>query len=91
MKNIILCVYNTTPPPLFYHEDLIKISRIMHDEIRYVYFHFLKASIEYMTFDTVRQEPLIDLLKAIDVESHDVQLLSNLYWKQKAAVRLVNG
>ena len=32
-------------------------------------------------------EPLIDLLKAIDVDSHDVQLLANLYWKQKAAVR----
>ena len=39
------------------------------------------------SFDTVRHEPLIDLLKAIDVDSHDVQLLANLYRKQKAAVR----
>ena len=38
-------------------------------------------------FDTVRHEPLIDLLQAIDVDSHDVQLLANLYWIQKAAVR----
>ena len=38
-------------------------------------------------FDTVIHEPLIDLLKAIDVDSHDVQQLANLYWKQKAAVR----
>ena len=38
-------------------------------------------------FDTERHEPLIDLLKAIDVDSHDVLLLTNLYWKQKAAVR----
>ena len=38
-------------------------------------------------FDTVRHESLIDLLKAIDVDSHDVQLLANLYWKQKAAFR----
>ena len=38
-------------------------------------------------FDTVRHNPLIDLLKAINVESHDVQLLANLYWKRKAAVR----
>ena len=38
-------------------------------------------------FDTVRHEPLIDLLKAIDVDSHDEQLLPNLYLKQqKAAV-----
>ena len=39
------------------------------------------------TFDTVRHEPLIYLLKAIDVDSHYVQLLANLYWKQKVAVR----
>ena len=38
-------------------------------------------------FDKVRHEPLIDLLRAIDVDSHDVQLLANLFWKQKAAVR----
>ena len=38
-------------------------------------------------FDSVRHEQLLDILKAIDVESHDVQLLANLYWKQKAAVR----
>ena len=38
-------------------------------------------------FDTVRHEPLIDRLKAIDVDSPDVQLLANLYWKQKEAVR----
>ena len=34
-------------------------------------------------FDTVRHEPLIDQLKAIDVDSP----LANLYLKQKAAVR----
>ena len=38
-------------------------------------------------FDTVRHEPLNDLLKAIDVDSHDAQLLAYLFWKQKAAVR----
>ena len=37
--------------------------------------------------DTVKQDPLIDLLNAIDADSHDVQLLANLYWKQKTAVR----
>ena len=40
--------------------------------------------IDYIkAFDTVRHEPLIDLQKAIDVDSHDVQLLANLYWKQQ--------
>ena len=38
-------------------------------------------------FDAVRHEQLIDQLNTIDVGSHDVQLLENLYWKQKAAVR----
>ena len=28
-------------------------------------------------FDTVRHEPLIDLRKAIYIDSHDVQLLAN--------------
>ena len=27
---------------------------------------------------------------AIDVDSHDIQLLANLYWKQKAAVRKIS-
>ena len=49
-----------------------------------IYAYFIDNS---KAFDTVRHEPLIDLLKAIDVDSHDVQLLANLYWKQKAAVR----
>ena len=38
--------------------------------------HFIDYS---KAFDTVRYEPLIDLLKAIDVDSHDEQLLTNLY------------
>ena len=38
-------------------------------------------------FDTVRHEPLIDLLKAIVVDRHDVHLLANLYWIQIEAVR----
>ena len=47
-----------------------------------IYACFIKYS---KAFDTVRYEPLIDLLKAIDVDSHDARLLANLYWKQKAA------
>ena len=38
-------------------------------------------------FYTVRHEPLIERLKAIDMDSYDVQLLANLHWKQKTAVR----
>ena len=38
-------------------------------------------------FDTERQEPLINLLQVVDVESHAGELLADLYWKQKVVVR----
>ena len=47
-------------------------------------------------FDTVRRSPLINLLKAVHVDSHDAQLLANIYTGNKkqqfvTMVRLVNG
>ena len=47
-----------------------------------IYACFIDYSI---AFDTVRHEPLIDRLKAVDVDSHDVQLLANLYWKKSSS------
>ena len=48
----------------------------------------MHVSLNYSrAFVTVRHEPLIDVLKAIGVDIHDIQLLANLYLKQKAAVR----
>ena len=38
-------------------------------------------------FDTVKHEPLIELLQSLDIDPHDVKLLANLYWNQQAAVR----
>ena len=63
---------------------LRRISERAIEKQKDIYACFIDYS---KAFDTVRHEPLIDLLKAIDVDSHDVQLLANLYWKQKAAVR----
>ena len=35
--------------------------------------------IDYINaFDTVRHEPLIDLLHAVDVNSHEVEILANI-------------
>ena len=65
-----------TPNTIFVSERAIENQKGIHAR-------FIDYSME---FDTVRHEPLIDLLKAIDVDSHDVQLFANLYWKQKAAV-----
>ena len=38
-------------------------------------------------FDTVKHASLFDLLSSLDNDSHDIQLLANLYWNQPAAVR----
>ena len=38
-------------------------------------------------FDTVKHEPLIELLQSLDIDPQDVMLLENLYWNQQAAVR----
>ena len=38
-------------------------------------------------FDTVKHASLFDLLSSLDIESHDIKLLANLYWNQQPAVR----
>ena len=38
-------------------------------------------------FDSVKHEPLIELVQSLDIDPQDVNLLANLYWNQKAAVR----
>ena len=42
---------------------------------------------ESKAFDTVNRASLFDLLSSLDIESHDIKLLVNLYWNQQAAVR----
>ena len=39
------------------------------------------------TFDTVKHASMFDLLSYLDIDSHDIRLLANLYWNQQAAVR----
>ena len=38
-------------------------------------------------FDTVKHEPLIELLQSLGIDPQDVKLLANLHWNQQAAVR----
>ena len=35
----------------------------------------------------MKHASLFDLLSSLDIDSHDIQLLANLYWNQQAAVR----
>ena len=38
-------------------------------------------------FDTVKHESLVELLQLLDIDISETRLLTNLYWKQTAAVR----
>ena len=38
-------------------------------------------------FDTVKHVSLLELLQSLDVDKLETRLLTNLYWKQTAAVR----
>ena len=51
---------------------------------KYGYVCFIDYS---KAFDTVKHEPLIELLQSLEIEPQDVKLLANLYWNQQAAVR----
>ena len=41
-------------------------------------------------FDRVRHELVIDRLRGIGADEADVRLLTNLYWEQKAVVKIGN-
>ena len=51
---------------------------------RDVYICFIDYS---KAFDTVKHESLVELLQSLDVDKSETRLLTNLYWKQTAAVR----
>ena len=51
---------------------------------REVYTCFIDCS---KAFDTVKHESLVDLLQSLYVDKSETRLLTNLYWKQTAAVK----
>ena len=51
---------------------------------RNVYTCFIDYS---KAFDNVNHESLVELLQSLDVDKSETRLLTNLYWKQTAAVR----
>ena len=51
---------------------------------RYVYTCFIDYS---KAFDTAKHVSLVELLQSLDVDKSETRLLTNLYWKQTAAVR----
>ena len=64
---------------------LRRLVEISVEKQRYVY---TSCFIDYSkAFDTVKHESLVELLQSLDVDKSETRLLTNLYWKQTAAVR----
>ena len=58
---------------------LRRLVERMIEKQKYVYVCFIDCS---KAFDTVKHEPLIELLQSLDIDPQDVNLLANLYWNQ---------
>ena len=41
------------------------------------------------SFDTVKHEPLIDMLRNLVINDKETRLLTNIYWNQQAAVIII--
>ena len=63
---------------------LRRLVERMIEKQKDVYVCFIDYS---KAFDTVKHEPLIELLQSLDIDPQDVQLLANLYWNQQSAGR----
>ena len=63
---------------------LRRLVERMIEKQKYVYVCFIDCS---KAFDTVKHEPLIELLQSLDIDPQDVKLFANIYWNQQAAVR----
>ena len=63
---------------------LIRVVERMIESQNDVYVCFIDYS---KAFDTVKHEPLIELLQSLDLDPQVVKLIANLYWNQQAAVK----
>ena len=61
-----------------------KISRTNDREQKDDYVSFIDYS---KAFDTIKHEPLLELIHSLDIDLQDVKRLANLYWNQQAAVK----
>ena len=63
---------------------LKRLVERMIEKQKDVYVRFIDYS---KVFNTVKHEPLIELLQSLDIDPQDGKLLASLYWNQQAAVR----
>ena len=64
------------------------IGERMIQKNRTVYMVFMDYQ---MAFDRVNHERLIEILKQEGIPAHEIRIIENLYWNQKAAVITENG
>ncbi|KAI5753273.1 hypothetical protein M8J77_025408 [Diaphorina citri] len=62
----------------------VLIQRCM-DVNRDIYACFIDFS---KAFDNVQHQKLIDILKSKNIDSHDIRIISNLYWNQTARIKV---
>ena len=70
-----------TGNPIFVLRRLVERSVEKQRDVYICFIDYSKA------FDTVKHESLVELLQSLDVDKSETRLLTNLYWKQTAAVR----
>ena len=70
---------------IFILRMLIERAIEMQRKVYLCFVDFQKA------FDTVDHEMIIEMLKEIGIDGKDLRLITNLYWEQRAAVRIGMG
>lgn len=71
-----------TREALFGMNVLLQRCLDMNQDVYACFIDFEKA------FDRVRHEQLIQILKNKNLDSRDIKIISNLYWNQKATVKI---
>ena len=72
--------------------EAIYITRILTERAlekkKTIYLCFIDYA---KAFDRVRHDKLIEIMKRTGIPNHEIRLIANLYWKQRASVRTNNG
>lgn len=71
-----------TREALFSIEVLVQRSRDVNSDVFLCFIDFEKA------FDRVRHEKMIEVLRTTGIDDKDLRIIANLYWQQKAVIRV---
>lgn len=74
-----------TREAIFSLQVLIQRCRDVSQDVHICFIDFSKA------FDNVRHDKLIQILKTSNIDEKDIRVITNLYWEQRATVKLDNA